>query len=398
MAMMGSRGIPSTELQLPKRWKDREISPERTKVWMEPPEKMIQKKVAVVYYLTRNGQLQQPHFMEVPLSTPRGLFLKDVISRLNFLRGEGMAGMYSWSCKRGYGNGFVWQDLTENDFIYPTKGHEYVLKGSELHLLLEEPLILNQASETGSSASSRSSDIHDISKEADSPVLVTRRRNQSCSSIDLYEYKVYKTTANSVSAGDSAAANASTQTDSKIRHKKAIDEKEVEEKIEEQRACEIQTVELSRGEISPPPSDSSPETLETLMKADKRLMLRTGALNGNGQDRSSGNSSSNKIKASTVLMQLLSCGSFPFKDCGATAVKDHGLSLVSSYNSKLPRAEKQSPGVKLEEKEYFSGSLIQTKSGSDDEVIKLKRSFSCNADRYCLSLFLHLFLIKTFSC
>ncbi|CAM8970067.1 unnamed protein product [Rhodiola kirilowii] len=37
---------------------------------------MVQKKAAVVYYLTKNGQLQQPHFMEVPLSSPRGLFSK----------------------------------------------------------------------------------------------------------------------------------------------------------------------------------------------------------------------------------------------------------------------------------------------------------------------------------
>ncbi|CAM8982465.1 unnamed protein product [Rhodiola kirilowii] len=388
MGSTSTRGVvTSSELQIPKTWKDRGISPERTKVWVEPNGKkkmMVQKKAAVVYYLTRNGQLQQPHFMEVPLSNPRGLYLKDVITRLTVLRGEGMAGMYSWSCKRGYGNGFVWQDLTENDFIYPTKGHEYVLKGSELHLIIGGPSILNHASETGSSTSSRSAEVHESSKQVDSPVLFTRRRNQSCSSIDLYEYEVYKTTTNSVSAGESVAANASAQTDSNRHHKRIIgekmSEKEVEEKIEEQ---QNQTVELSRGEISPPPTDSSPETLETLMKADKRLMLRAGALNENSQDQTSGNSSHIKMKASAVLMQLITCGSFPFKDCGATAVKDHGLSLVSSYKSKLHRAEKQSSsGINLEEKEYFSGILIQTKRESDDELIKLKRSLSCNADRY----------------
>lgn len=75
--MSSKKGVVSTELQILNRWKDRGISPERTKVWVEPTgEKIVQKKVAVVYYLTRNGQLQQPHFMEVPLSNPRGLFLK----------------------------------------------------------------------------------------------------------------------------------------------------------------------------------------------------------------------------------------------------------------------------------------------------------------------------------
>lgn len=298
----------------------------------------------------------------------------------------------SWN-DRGYRNGFVWQDLTENDFIYPTNGHEYVLKGSELlHLLIEEPPILNQLSESSSSGSSRSSDNNETSKKVDSPVIITRRRNQSCSSIDMYEYKLYKTTANSVSAGESVAANASTQTGSNRHQKLNIVEKESVNEIEDQQhVCQNETIELSRCEISPPLSDSSPETLETLMKADKRLMLRTGALNGsNSHDQATGNSLSCKMKASTVLMQLISCGSFPFKDCGATTVKDHGVSLVSSYKSKLPRAEKESSScskVKLEEKEYFSGSLIQKKSESDDELIKLNRSFSCNADRYC-SLFI----------
>lgn len=56
--------------------------------------------VPVVYYLSRNGQLEHPHFMEVSLSSPHGLFLSDVIHRLNLLRGKSMASRYSWSSKR----------------------------------------------------------------------------------------------------------------------------------------------------------------------------------------------------------------------------------------------------------------------------------------------------------
>lgn len=33
---------------------------------------------------------------------------------------------------RSYKNGYVWNDLGENDVIYPSEGAEYVLKGSEL--------------------------------------------------------------------------------------------------------------------------------------------------------------------------------------------------------------------------------------------------------------------------
>jgi hypothetical protein len=70
----------ATELQIPKKWRDRsESSPERTKVWTEPPKlKTTEKRsVPVVYYLSRNGQLEHPHFMEVPLSSPEsGLYLR----------------------------------------------------------------------------------------------------------------------------------------------------------------------------------------------------------------------------------------------------------------------------------------------------------------------------------
>lgn len=33
---------------------------------------------------------------------------------------------------RSYKNGYVWNDVGENDVIYPSEGAEYVLKGSEL--------------------------------------------------------------------------------------------------------------------------------------------------------------------------------------------------------------------------------------------------------------------------
>ena len=93
------------------------------------------RKVPVVYYLTRSRHLEHPHFVEVPVASPEGLYLRgqsvgaavsqlqllllhglahlisfngacvfwgfaDVINHLNTVRGKGMAAMYSWSCKR----------------------------------------------------------------------------------------------------------------------------------------------------------------------------------------------------------------------------------------------------------------------------------------------------------
>lgn len=72
----------ATELQIPKKWRDRsECSPERTIVWTEPKaNKTCEKRsVPVVYYLSRNGQLEHPHFIEVPLSSPEGLYLRGKI-------------------------------------------------------------------------------------------------------------------------------------------------------------------------------------------------------------------------------------------------------------------------------------------------------------------------------
>nr|XP_043608445.1 protein SOSEKI 2 [Erigeron canadensis] len=90
------------------------------------------KKVQVVYYISKNGQLEHPHIVEVTHLVHHQLKLKDVLERLSVLRGRGMPSLYSWSCKRMYKNGYVWNDLGENDVICPSEGDEYVLKASQL--------------------------------------------------------------------------------------------------------------------------------------------------------------------------------------------------------------------------------------------------------------------------
>ncbi|CAN6697201.1 unnamed protein product [Malus baccata var. baccata] len=102
-----SGGKPS-HLQIPSKWRDSETSPDRispAQTGLSLP--FTPRKAPVIYYLSMNGQLEHPHFMEVPLSSPRGLFLRvcaflssNVINRLNLLHGKGMALMYSWSSKR----------------------------------------------------------------------------------------------------------------------------------------------------------------------------------------------------------------------------------------------------------------------------------------------------------
>ncbi|KAK1265409.1 hypothetical protein QJS04_geneDACA011201 [Acorus gramineus] len=378
--------------EIQRQCRERETSPERTKVWTEPtkprstvPSPLPEKKVPVVYYLSRNGNLEHPHFMEVSLSSSDGLYLKDVMNRLNFLRGKGMASTYAWSSKRSYKNGFVWHDLSEDDFIHPVQGHEYVLKGSEL--------LIDPSSAVSSSSSERpppppppaevvprSGSNSSGGYDPDFP-LPRRKKQPSWSSIDLNEYKVYKPepTESAAAAVFAVAADASTQTDDKKQQRRRA-----------AAAARSPPQELCRDEISPPPSSSSPETLESLIKADGRLLVSTL----NEEDRTVNNHPSGRVRASAVLMHLISCGSI--------SVKDHGFPLVSQYRARIPRGSvgggrpsdqavkdldalmEGNPVCPLENKEYFSGSLIETKKKGSDGVgdfPSLKRSSSYNADR-----------------
>ncbi|KAK8969458.1 hypothetical protein KSP40_PGU003840 [Platanthera guangdongensis] len=61
-----------------------------------------------------------------------------------------MPSLFSWSCKRSYKNGYVWNDLSENDVIYPADGAEYVLKGSELIHAPAPPLMEDKQYFSGS--------------------------------------------------------------------------------------------------------------------------------------------------------------------------------------------------------------------------------------------------------
>jgi hypothetical protein len=73
--MAATNSTDRRELSMANKYRDRETSPDRTKMTILPKSKS-ELKVAVVYYLTRNGQFEHPHFMEVPLSSPQGLQLK----------------------------------------------------------------------------------------------------------------------------------------------------------------------------------------------------------------------------------------------------------------------------------------------------------------------------------
>ncbi|KAL1177621.1 hypothetical protein V6Z11_A03G043300 [Gossypium hirsutum] len=420
--------------------KYRQVSPERAKVWTEKSPKYYQhnRKVPVVYYLCRNRQLEHPHFIEVPLSSPDGLYLRDVIERLNNLRGRGMASLYSWSCKRSYRNGFVWHDLSEDDLILPAHGNEYVLKGSELFeesnsdrfspvanssrlqnlKQLPEPPSSSRSQDDSSSSSSLigKRTKHSQDDELSSPVNRPTPGSSGASpesrygknsswgcSLSLTEYKVCKS---------DGLADASTQTEENTDRTKTREtctrgvstddgslEPECNENFQSQvpNACVKDNPEICRNPVSPPSTSSAsstggkPETLESLIRADASKINSFRIL----EEEDIRMPTNARLKATSMLMQLISCGSI--------SVKDHSFGLVPTYRPRFSHSKFSSPlfstsimlgeldclsenprlmGLRLEDKEYFSGSLIETKMLKEGEGhTTLKRSSSYNDDR-----------------
>ncbi|XP_063948739.1 protein SOSEKI 3 isoform X2 [Daucus carota subsp. sativus] len=348
--------------------KYRQVSPERAKVWTEKSPKYHQqqprRKVSVVYYLSRNRQLEHPHFIEVSLSSPDGLYLRDVIDRLNVLRGRGMASMYSWSCKRSYRTGFVWHDLCEDDLIHPAHGNEYVLKGSELfdepnsvhfspagnirsHNLkqLPDPAFSRSQDDSPSSETLTERDtkqslddelsppVQRSSSSVVSPDSKVGKASPSSGSLSLTEYKIYKS---------EGLANASTQTEDNMSRPRetctrGVSTEDVSVGHEHNDAhqipaqCVKETSEICRDPVSPPTCSSSA-------------------------------SSSGGLSATKFPSPLFS-----------TSVMFGDLDCLSEN----PRLMSQ----RMEDKEYFSGSLVET-SMPKEGLPSLKRSSSYN-DRTC---------------
>ncbi|XP_072956396.1 protein SOSEKI 3-like isoform X1 [Typha angustifolia] len=395
------------------------------------------RKIAVVYYLCRNRHLEHPHFIEVPLSSPEGLYLRDVINRLNLVRGKVMPTRYSWSCKRSYKNGFVWHDLSEDDLVLPANGDEYVLKGSEL--LDQSPsdrIHQNNGSQKQQNPNQESPNFPRAKEASCSsyspPTVVIREAKPPLSppsqeeevspiprrppssdicSPGLVEYRV---------CNPIGAADASTQTEdgggrrslhgqeSCTRGVSTDDGLSYVEFIELQQNHARKSDERTNNSwegISPPPTLSAlsagrkSETLESLIRSEACKMNSYRILHGEDvlipKDP--------KLRPSDVLMQLITCGSISVKD-------HHRFGFVPSYKPRFSHMKFPSPifshsmmlgeldclsedprlmRLKLEDKEYFSGSLIETKKYREDigkKIPILRRSSSYNADRSCKSL------------
>ncbi|XP_066386478.1 protein SOSEKI 3-like [Miscanthus floridulus] len=412
------------------------------------------RKVPVVYYLTRSRHLEHPHFVEVPLASPEGLYLRDVINHLNMVRGKGMAAMYSWSCKRSYKNGFVWHDLSEDDLVVAATDGEYVLKGSELvdqspsgpfypfsngnhqkqqsgpkegarqplprdHSYPSSPpsVIVREAKarrspsvpsqdEDDTPSPCRDRSLETMSQQSEEPQKNERTQLPVSGSASPVEFRVYKPT---------GCMDAATQTDDLGRRsgrrapelrKKSLstDHDAVVREITEyrqshpRRSADLQGIsrELLHQCITPlsiPSTRAKSESLESLIRADNV----TNSFRILGEEDIVVPTCP-KLKLTNVLMQLITCGSLSVKD-------QENAGIVQTYKARFPNLKFPSPlisrtmmmgeldylsenprlmGMRLEEKEYFSGSLIETKMQRDvpaERYSALKRSSSYNAER-----------------
>ncbi|XP_073136883.1 protein SOSEKI 1-like [Henckelia pumila] len=90
------------------------------------------RRLHIVYFLSGKGGIEHPHLIRVVHLCRNGVRLRDIKRWLRELRGSDMPESYSWSYKRKYRTGYVWQDLQDDDLITPISDNEYVLKGSEI--------------------------------------------------------------------------------------------------------------------------------------------------------------------------------------------------------------------------------------------------------------------------
>jgi Protein SOSEKI 2, plant len=269
---------------------------------------------------------------------------------------------------RSYKNGYVWHDLTEEDFIHPVHGNEYVLKGTELLNL--GPASCSENSVGSSSSTSSTGKILKTSKSSrdDSDFSAPSIRSTR-GSLELKEYNIYRAelmesenrTANNF--GGVHSADASTQTDERRYRRREISYPPSNKMVENK------TLELTRDDISPPPT-SSPEALETLVKYNGRILEDQYLMANNIRGKTSG-----------VLMHLISCGSIAVKRQSGVVVPQHGARLTRGSQSQIGGSCRFSgSGKVVVEKEYFSGSLLESKDGEIAAV--LKRCSSYNAERY----------------
>ncbi|KAK6238027.1 hypothetical protein QUC31_003496 [Theobroma cacao] len=373
----------------------RETSPDRAKVCMQPKVVKSIRKVQVVYYLTRNGQFEHPHYMEVTHLVNQPLRLRDVMERFTALRGKGMSSLYSWSCKRSYKNGYVWNDLADNDIIHPSDGAEYVLKGSELVEGCSERLQQLQISNRAPHIQEPS--IH--AKQKSPSFTLTRHRGAQEAERTAYEEQEFDEEEEEEEEYelDEEKTSSTSSTTPHSRCSRGVSTDELEEQ-------ETNNQEPQKNISEPTQQDSSLlSTSSILSEKQNPSKNSTSKRFEDGDPVASGSAPSRN----SVLLQLIACGNLAVTKAknvptmkqtvpNNVAKKSENLHRGVLCKSALKVAEddqiiscmSENPrfgNLQAEEKEYFSGSIVESMSSEKRVVAEpvLKKSNSYNEERSC---------------
>lgn len=357
-------------------------SPEKAKMGMQPRIKPI-KKVQVVYYLTRNGQLEHPHYMEVTHLPNQPLRLKDVMDRLILLRGKGMPSLYSWSCKRSYKNGYVWNDLAENDVIYPSDGAEYVLKGSELPEGCSEKLQQLHVSNRQQLIQEPTS--HNLHSKTKTFTPNQHQEYQEDHQEDDYNEEDEEKTSYTSSTTPRSRCSRGVSTDELEDQEPHHNDNKIPNPNPNNQSCNNNNNTSKRFE------DGDPVASEPLVPSRNSSVLL--------QLISCGNLAVAKAKSMPIFEQPSAAVNNSNKNKNVVVVKKRGINenlhkgvlcksaikvveeedkMIINYMSENPRFG----NFQSEEKEYFSGSIVESASKDQVEIQPvLKKSNSYNEER-----------------
>lgn len=282
------------------------------------------------------------------------------------------------SFRRTYKNGYVWNDLSENEVIYPAEGAEYVLKGSE---------IISNSRPVGREP------VHVHSKRI-TMALTTRNDEQElrCSRYDERVGFEVDAEEEECELGDEEKASYTSSTTPRSRCSRGVSTDELDEERDDG------ANKLPRDADDP---DSPPAPTSTVPKtAEKgREWGRSAAVRFEDGDPAA------PSRSNSMLLQLIACGG----NLAAPKTKPAPPSAVArSGNEDLHRgvlrksaakateeAEKgdeaamircmsENPrfgNVQSEEKEYFSGSIVESMSEDRVGAGQLKKSNSFNEER-----------------
>lgn len=381
----------------------RDTSPDRAKICKLQKKVKPSKKVQIVYYLSRNGLLEHPHYVEITLLANEPLRLKDVFDRLIALRGSGMPLQYSWSCKRNYKSGYVWYDLALNDIIHPAEGAEYILKGSELVEGCSERF--QQLQVTNKQAIHQQPEAHNYNYNSKrkafsgcSPHTQTREGTEESEDYEEQEEEYEdgeKTSYTSSTTTPHSRCSRGVSTDELLVLDEDHDTKpKPQPHKKEHNINNTTTTKVIITTHDEPNHSSTITTLADKLNQEAHANVRNNYSKRFEEETESGSAPSRN----SVLLQLIACGSsgVEFKakneprrasnvgtnksECVKTTEKVLCEADMINYVSENPRFGY----LVSEEKEYFSGSLVESmkanRVGSEVEPV-LKRSNSYNEER-----------------